>query len=121
MNYHTLKLNLDNLPWEDYYPDNVLKVKRIGKRRIVDDRYADDMNYGGYTGDDVNAYYHARGTYEKLCALKCQKQSEEVSVQTAELQSVFLADVKNYLMACSMLLIDNINRIKALVKMAASE
>lgn len=118
MSYRTLKLNLDNLPWADYYPDNVLKVKLTSKRRIVDDRYADDMNYGGYTGDDANAFYHARGAYEKLCSLKCQKQSEGVSAQTAELQAVFLADVKNYLMACSMLLIDNINRIKALVKMA---
>lgn len=118
MNYHTLKLNLDNLPWEDYYSDSMLRVRLTSKRRTVDDRYADDMNYGCYTGDDANAYYHARGTYEKLCSLKCQKQSEEVSSKIAEFQAVFLADVKNYLMACSMLLVDNMKRLKALVKMA---
>ena len=27
MSYHTLKLNLDNLPWEDYYSDSMLKVR----------------------------------------------------------------------------------------------
>ena len=118
MRYHTLKLNLENLPWADYYSDSVLKVKMISKQRTVDDRYADDMNYGGYIGDDANAYYHARGTYEKLCSLKCQKQSEEVLAKAAELQVVFLADINNYLIACSVLLSDNTNRLKALVKMA---
>ena len=118
MNYHILKLNLDNLPWTEYYPENSLKVKLNARTRIVDDRYADDMNYGLYTGDDTKAYYHARGVYNRLCGLKCQKDSEETLLQAAALQEVFLTDVRNYLRACSCLLVDNPKRLKALIKMA---
>ena len=118
MNSHILKLDLENLPWTEYYSDDLLKVKPLAKKRIVDDRYADDVNYGLYTGDDVNAYYHAWEIYERLCGLRGQERSEEVLLQTAELQTVFLQDVKNYLMACTCLLIDNPKRIKVLVKMA---
>ena len=78
MNSQILKLNLDNLPWTEYYDEHVLTVTFNTKMRTVDDRYADDMNFGLYRGDDVSAYYHARGTYEKLRELKHKEQTEEL-------------------------------------------
>lgn len=117
MNYNILKLNLDNLPWTDFYDVNLLVVKGLRIPKQIDDEYAEDRNYGFYTGDDTNAYFHARSVYNHLKSLKCQDESDETS-KIVELQEMLLKDIENYLLACSCLLIEDRNRIETLVKIA---
>lgn len=117
MNYNILKLNLDNLPWTEFYDANLLMVKGLRIPKQIDNRYAEDRNYGFYTGDDTNAYFHARGVYNELKRLECQDKSDVVS-KIVEQQEMLLKDIGNYLQACSCLLIEARRHIETLLKIA---
>ena len=118
MNYSILKLNLDSLPWSEFYDANLLVVKGLRIPKQIDNRYADDKNYGLYTGDDTNAYFHARGVYNDLKRLKCLDESDAASSKIVKQQEMLLKDIENYLQACSCLLIVDRKRIETLLKIA---
>ena len=120
MKYNVLKMHLNNIPWDECYDTKKLEVKEINSFRNVDDKYADDISYGGYIEDDELAFWHAVDVFNRLCGLKNCGITEDTGLQVETLQEKLLEDFQNYLYACEFLEVVDEDKMLTLLKMAGS-